>query len=77
MAALPAVVLVKCDDGDWEGLYVDGRLVSQGHEVRLEAILAAFGIPPIPSVWTDDEWLAEVGELPSYLSDVKQVDVSQ
>ncbi len=65
----PEVVIVKVDD--WEGLYVDGVLKNEGHEVRLSWVLEAFGLPPARSLWADEKWLEEAGSLPALLSDVK------
>lgn len=34
-------VMVSCESGDWEGLYLNGKLVAEGHSVRLEDVLDA------------------------------------
>lgn len=30
-----AVTIITCESGDWEGLYVDGVLYTEGHSIRL------------------------------------------
>ena len=64
------IVVVGSPDGDWEGVYVDGRLVFEGHSITWWHMLDALKI----NYTTDDadeEWLHGRGNLPDKLSDVK------
>lgn len=67
------VVIVSNDD-DWEGLYVDGKLYHQGHDIPNDVILEACNIE-IKKIVCDQDWLLEEsdGRLPEKLSDVKVV----
>ena len=48
---------------DWEGLYIDGKLVLEDHSIDVRDILEAVGFK-IKTVWVDLDWLAETGSLP-------------
>ena len=63
------VGLVRGDD--WEGLYLDGKLVEEGHHLRLTDVLKHFGIE-CEEVWPDDSWLEERGRLPENFDEVPQ-----
>ncbi len=60
---------VYCED--WEGVYLDGVLVAQGHSVDISDVAAALGVE-YQSVEADSDWLEDEGELPESLSDVKR-----
>jgi len=62
------VVLV--DGDDWQGLYVNGKLETQGHSVELDDVLKVFGIT-IDTIYADLDWLSDLGYLPDKLKDVK------
>jgi len=66
---LPAITLV--DGDDWEGLYLDGKLVQEGHHVRLEDIFRHLGIEA-NFVYPDTEWLEARGNLPENLREVRE-----
>jgi hypothetical protein len=55
---------------DWEGLYVDGKLVEERHTIRLCDLAKAVGLD-----YEEDEvryeWLAERGSLPGRYEDVQ------
>lgn len=66
------LVLVRADD--WEGIYVDGKLVTEGHSHdTLEAIKLAIkhGVSEAETKWANDAWLHDQGNLPNKLADVK------
>lgn len=72
--------IFHADADDWEGLYIDGVLVSQGHSFRLydvmEMIIERGGhVEEYDCVTIDgdayDEWLAVVGHLPEKLSELE------
>ena len=65
------ITLVDCPGGDWEGLYVNGKLIMENHRLELDDVLDAIGVN-YQSITADDDWMAEVGTLPDKLSEVKQ-----
>jgi hypothetical protein len=65
----PKVTFV--DGDDWEGLYIDDKLVIEGHVVRIDDMLRLLGIDG-EKIYADDEWLQEQGTLPVNLSEVKR-----
>lgn len=64
----PKVTFV--DGDDWEGLYLDGTLVEQGHHVRLEDVMKHLGVR-YDALYADQEWLEARGRLPENLEDVE------
>lgn len=71
---MAVMVLVRADD--WEGLYVDGKLVTEGHSIDLmEGIVLAIEhkVRGIRTVWCDIPWIRDQGNLPQNLADVKLV----
>ena len=68
------VTIVKSDD--WQGVYFDGILQTEGHSVRAtEVLLCLVGKPEISSVdeiVASESWMEEVGCLPKYLREVVQ-----
>lgn len=65
------IVIVSGDD--WEGLYIDGKIVDQGHRLRLEEVLRLLGFD-VDCKEADNEWLEQYGNLPDKLKDVKESD---
>jgi hypothetical protein len=59
------------DGDDWEGLYLNGKLVKEGHNIRTDDLLCYLGFDA-EYLYADDEWLAEQGRLPENLEDVKR-----
>ena len=55
---------------DWEGLYHDGELVEQGHELNAYQALTACGYTVVMRPMSD-EWM-QAGGLPKHLEDVKE-----
>ncbi|TIW54189.1 MAG: hypothetical protein E5V54_22725 [Mesorhizobium sp.] len=61
---------------DWEGLYLNGTCVTQGHSVTLEEAIACIRdrgrpIADAEVKWVDDEWLVNEGYLPDNIEGVK------
>lgn len=59
---------------DWEGIYIDGKLVAQGHSIPLRnGIDLAIQHKVTEVVWraADLDWLHDVGELPDNLADAQ------
>ena len=63
------VTLVTSDD--WEGIYLDGRLVSESHSHRTQEALRALGVE-VQIVEADLEWIESVGHLPADLAKVRR-----
>lgn len=55
---------------DWEGLYVNGKLVTQGHEVTRREMMHLLNLD-YQELEVDAEFLAEELELPDNLKDCK------
>lgn len=62
------ITLVEGDD--WSGLYVDGKLVAEGHSFSNSELLEYCGVKHNRG-FADLDWLADRGTLPKKLSDVK------
>ena len=64
------MVIVRSSSGDWEGLYINGKLKFEGHEIRREDLLEVLDID-IEERDAEENWLENRGNLPEYLKDVK------
>lgn len=40
----PKIAFVNSNDGDWEGIYVDGVLKREGHSLSPDDVLSVLGI---------------------------------
>lgn len=65
------ITVVGSPDGDWEGVYVDGRLKFEGHSITWWQMLDALGIE-YDSFDADGEWLLCRGNLTDDLNKVKR-----
>lgn len=61
-------ILVSNGD-DWEGLYVNGKLVQQDHSLSARDVLSLIGID-IEQRWVSYDYTAERGNLPDKLADI-------
>lgn len=58
------------DNGDdWEGVYIDGKLIVQDHRINPKELLKQLGYF-VETLEPDYEWLDAQGYLPEDLSDV-------
>lgn len=64
------IVIVGSPDGDWEGLYLNGRLVFEGHSITWWQMLEALKIE-YQTLEADQDWFYQRGNLPKFLEDVK------
>lgn len=66
------VTLVSDEGGDWEGLYVDGELLTENHSLSAWHILSelsqVFGFE-FKSYEANGEWMYDVGHFPSQLDE--------
>lgn len=69
MARVPVLEFITSPDGDWTGLYRDGKLVAQGHTLSASECLSALGIP-FTSAEASEAWIQRVGQLPEDIKDV-------
>jgi len=65
---MPKVVIVEGDD--WKGLYVDGKLEYEDHNITPKKVLDVLGIE-LGIMECDLNWLFERGDMPKNLSEVK------
>jgi hypothetical protein len=65
----PKITLVTAYD--WEGLYIDGKLVTEGHTIHANDLFRLMGING-QEIHADDAWLGERGGLPKNLDEVKR-----
>lgn len=62
-------VLVEADN--WVGLYVDGELVEQHHDIDLVEWLSKYGVNIKSKSAYEDPEIVETGRMPEQLSEVK------
>ena len=65
-------VLVENEAGDWEGLYIDGKLVDQGHEIRRDHIVNIVRHAKSYVKEMAGDWIYDEGRLPSTLEELHQ-----
>lgn len=65
------IVLVRAND--WEGLYVDGALISENHSIDPHTILDLVGGKCIYLTSAQDHGLCDRGALPATLADLKEL----
>lgn len=72
----PKITLVGVEEGDWIGLYIDGKLVRDGHSIdermMLEFLSAEFDFTYEVGT-ADQEWLEENISFPNLLKDMKVI----
>ena len=61
---------IVSNNDDWDGMYLDGLIIDQGHQLDWEHILSKLGFS-LESKEADYDWLSERGNLPSELDDCK------
>lgn len=71
--------LVLAIAGDWEGLYIDGTCVTQGHSVSADEVLRILKdrevtIRSYYSKEVNSAWIITLGDLPDELEDVVWAD---
>lgn len=69
------VTFVSGDDGDWIGMYYDGRLVEEGHSIpgyRVAERLINAHVESVEQFEVDQEWLEAEMNLPPNLGDIPQ-----
>lgn len=65
----PKIVIVNGDD--WHGLYVDGKLYHEGHDIPIDIIFQALNVP-FKKIECDYAWLEKARKLPADLQRVKK-----
>lgn len=66
------VLTVVSNGDDWEGLYIDGVLFSEGHSVSVRDLARAIGWQ-LTKIEVSSDWLGnEVTGLPAKLTDVPE-----
>lgn len=73
-----AHIVTATNDDDWEGVYVDGKLVAQGHRISARDMAGIIvENQPVESNTVrrvDDDWLYRAGQLPDLMAHVKWAD---
>jgi len=67
------VVFISTDEGDWEGMYLNGELKYEGHSLSVDQVLEVLGISSI-GYEVDEEFMSRHGYscpkiLPNDMSD--------
>lgn len=68
-------VVLATGDSDWQGLYIDGQLVTEGHSISAMAALsevAGKGDIVFKNIVYDAEWMDKQGYLPHILAEVQE-----
>ena len=64
--------VVLADGDDWQGLYVNGTLVTQDNLITVQDLCDLYDFKGIiKEVYADVDWLSEVTVFPKKLEDVK------
>jgi hypothetical protein len=69
------VILISCESDDWEGIYVDGFLLDEGHSLSnshfISLIRTYKNFNSIEQKWITDEGMDEVGcSFPTQYNDI-------
>lgn len=67
-------VVIVSGAEDWEGLYIDGKLVSEGHSIRVHDVLDALGVT-LTRINLDDKQESQLerkGSMPKTLKGVQK-----
>ena len=65
--------VVIVDGDNWSGLFINGKLVEEGHSLTAHDVVSALIGHTIGSYkrkWADIDWLQDIGNFPSDLNDV-------
>ena len=62
------IVIAYADD--WSGLYIDGKLKMQGHDLDQRELIRALGFE-CDELEVDLEWMGKVGHLPKDIKEFK------
>ena len=67
---MKSIILV--DGDDWIGLYVDGVLTDEGHDVTIQELCWRVKDEPFTISYEtcDPDWICEVGNFPHKIEDV-------
>jgi len=63
------LVIVGSSSGDWYGLYQDGKLLIEDHNLRASQVLKLLGFE-VDYKGAQEGWLEDRGNLPKLLKDV-------
>jgi hypothetical protein len=56
---------------DWEGLFIDGKLATEGHSISLYEFCKILGIK-VDFKEVDDEYMYEMGSFPQNLDEIPE-----
>lgn len=66
------MVIAQADD--WQGIYIDGDLKTEGHSTEgivLVGFAIDYGVQKVETAWVDLKWIHELGNMPQKLEDVQ------
>lgn len=63
--------LVFVHGDDWIGVYLDGKLLDEGHSISAQQLVEVLAGEWAESRTPDEAWLEDEGTLPDVLTDVK------
>lgn len=72
----PVLIFVRTGN-DWEGLYKDGQLVAEDHNIEYDVVLKHLGVlDKVEEMWIDgtskEAKLNDVGRLPQTLDELRE-----
>lgn len=71
------ITLVSSFDGDWDGLYIDGTLVEQGHSLPAWIVIPLFISHTIESYESFEVDMSEDGYAREFLSDYTEDELEE
>ncbi len=63
--------LLLLQSDDWDGLFIDGKLVTEGHSISLYKFCKILGIK-VDFKEVDDEYMYEMGSFPENLDEIPE-----
>ena len=57
---------------DWVGLYIDGKLSYEGHDIDWKWVVECQFGAKVPTISANPKWLEERGSFPNNLEDVQK-----
>lgn len=70
------LIIASSEDGDWEGLYINGELVEEGHSLNWRRVISkhflgdSFYIESMEDIEVKGKWLSEEGSFPILLEEL-------
>lgn len=65
------ITIARAEAGDWEAVYFDGQVQTQGHSVELYEVLGLLGYE-MDIIHISEDYCEEYGSFPAELSELEQ-----